>query len=102
MSELPITKNEKDRSVWLVLFIREVKEFAKSNPKISDLIFTPVIKGYEIEYLNNGVSERLSVNAKSRFFKGLVIKKYADGKFKGIFRLKEKQISKKAINRIVE
>lgn len=101
MSELSITKKDYDRSVWIALFIREVREFSESNQQISDILFTPVIKGYEITYKNNGVSEKLSVNSKSRFFKGLIVRKYADGKLKGIFPLKENEIGTETINKIL-
>lgn len=101
MSNLPITKKDYDRSVRISHFIGKVRGFAESYQQISDILFTPVIKGYEITYRNNGVSERLSVNSKSRFFKGLIVKKYADGKLKGIFLLKENEISTENINKIL-
>ncbi len=102
MGELPITKNDYDRSAWIVSFIREVKKIAETNGNISDVLFTPAIKGYEIEYCNKGRPEKVSVNSKSRFFKGLVIKKYADGKFRSIFCLNEKKISTDSVNKIFE
>lgn len=100
MSTLPITKKDYDRSVWIVSFIREVKKIAETNENISDVIFTPVIKGYEVEYCNKGRTEKIFVNSRSRFFKGLVIKKYADGKFKSLFCLNEKEISTDNVNKI--
>lgn len=102
MSELPITKNDFNRSARVVSFIREVKGIAEINKNISDFLFTPIIKGYEIKYCNKGISEKLSVNSKSRFFKGLIIKKYADGKLKGIFRLTEQEINTENIKKIFE
>lgn len=101
MSELPITPKEYDRSVWIVSFIGEVKKIAEKNENVSDFLFTPTVKGYEIKYCNKCRTERISVNSNSRFYKGLVIKKYADGKFKGIFCLNEKKISTDSVNKIL-
>ena len=100
MSNLPIIKKDYDRSVRISHFVSKVRDFAESNQQISDILFTPVIKGYEVTYKNKGVSERISVNLKSRFFNGLIVKKYADGKLKGIFHLKENEISTETINKI--
>ena len=102
MRELPVTKKAYDRSVWIVSFIREVKKIAEANENISDFLFTPTVKGYEIKYCNKGISERISVNSKSRFYKGLIIKKYADGKFRSLFFLNENKISTDAVNKIFE
>lgn len=101
MSELPITKKDYDRSARIVSFVREVKRITESSQQISGVLFSPVIKGYEVEYRNNGVSEKLSVNSKCRFFKGLIVKKYVDGKLKRVFRLKENEIGTEAINKIL-
>ena len=102
MSELPVTKKDYDRSVWIVSFIREAKIIAEANENISDFLFTPTIKGYEIKYCNKGISERFSVNSKSRLYKGLIIKKYADGKFRSLLFLNENKISTDAVNKIFE
>lgn len=102
MSELPITQNDLNRSVCVASFIKEVKRIEQENKNISDTLFKPIIKGYEIEYRNNGVPVRLSVNAKSSFFKGLIVKKYVDGKKKDTYFLKKQKISTTMVNRIFD
>lgn len=100
MSELPITEKDYDRSIRIVLFNGEVKRIAESNEQISDIHFIPVIKGYEITYSNNGIPEKLCVNAKSRFFNGLIIKRYVDGGLKGTYRSKSKENNTEILNKI--
>ncbi len=102
MSELPITQNDLNRSVCVTSFIKEVKRIEQENKNISDTLFKPIIKGYEIECRNNGVPVRLSVNAKSSFFKGLIVKKYVDGKKKDTYYLKKQKISTTTVNRIFD
>lgn len=89
MSELPITEKDYDRSIRIVLFNGEVKRIAESNEQISDIHFIPVIKGYEITYSNNGIPEKLCISIRNRFYSGLIIKKYVDGKFKKIYFAKD-------------
>lgn len=100
MSELPITKKDYDRGVRIALFNGEVKRIAESNQYISDILFTPVFKGYEITYNNNGVPEKLFVNAKSRFFSGLIIKRYVNGRLKGTYCSKSQGNNTEILNKI--
>lgn len=102
MSELPVNKKDYDRSVCVASFIREVKQIADTNQQISGVLFKPVIKGYEITYKNKGVPERISVNAKSIFFKGLIVRKYVNGKLKDIHYVKEQEICTEVINKVLE
>ncbi|MBQ8762573.1 MAG: hypothetical protein IJZ07_00535 [Clostridia bacterium] len=89
MRELSVTKGDFDRSVRISVFNKEVKNAVQSNGNISDIHFIPVIKGYEITFNNNGVSEKLCINAKSRFYDGLIIKRYINGKFRKIYFTKD-------------
>ncbi len=89
MSELPITKRDYDRGILIALFNGEVKRIAELNERISDINFTPVIKGYEITYNKNGIPERLFVNAKSLLYGGLIIKRYVNSKHKKTYRAKD-------------
>ena len=84
-----ITKDFYNRSVKCTSFLNELKSFFESNNNITDTHFIPVIKGYEVEYINGGVSEKLCINIRSKFYNGLIIKKYVDGKFKKIYRTQE-------------
>ncbi|MBQ4604035.1 MAG: hypothetical protein IJB16_05470 [Clostridia bacterium] len=100
MSELPITGEFYDRSVRCTCFINELRSFFDSDKRITDTHFTPVINGYEVEYINSGISEKLCINIRSRFYGGLIIKKYVDGKFKKIYRTKDEFAE--TVNRILE
>lgn len=98
MSEFSISEAFYSRSVRCTYFLNEVKSLFELNTNISDTHFIPVIKGYEIEYINSGVSEKLCINIKNRFYNGLIIKKYVDGKIKRIYFAKEN--FSEAVNRI--
>ncbi len=89
MSELPISRKDYNRGVLVASFISEVRESAQLNRHISDICFTPVIKGYEIAYNKNGVPEKLFVNAKSPLYGGLIITRYVNGKLKSIYCAKD-------------
>ena len=84
-----ITKDFYNRSVKCTCFLSELKSFFEANDSITDTHFIPAAKGYEVEYINSGVSEKLCVNIKSIFYGGLIIKKYVDGKFKKIYRTED-------------
>lgn len=84
-----ITEDFYNRSVKCTCFLNELKSLFESNDSITDAHFIPVINGYEVEYINNGISEKLCINIKSKFYDGMIIKKYVDGKFKKIYRTKE-------------
>ncbi len=89
MAELPIAKALLDRSVKCTCFLGELKSFFEANKNITDTHFIPVIKGYEVEYINSGVSEKLCISIRNRFYSGLIIKKYVNGKFKNIYFAKD-------------
>ena len=100
MSELPITKDLLDLSVRCTCFFRELKNFFEATENITDAHFIPVIKGYEVKYINRGVSEKLYISIKNRFYSGLIIKKYVDGKFKKIYFAKDGFA--KTVNRVFQ
>ncbi len=89
MSKLPIAKDYYYRSVRCTCFLNELKKFFESNNNITDTHFIPVIKGYEVEYINSGVSEKICINIRNKFYDGLIIKKYVSGKFKKIYCTKD-------------
>ncbi len=89
MSEIPIIKKDYDSGVRITSFIGEVRKITQLNQQISDVHFIPVIKGYEVTYNNNGVPEKLFVNAKSLLYGGLIIKRYVNGKHKKTYRAKD-------------
>ena len=84
-----ITKDFYNRSVKCTCFLNELKNFFEANNSITDVRFIPVINGYEVEYINNGISEKLCINIKSKFYDGMIIKKYVDGKFRKLYFTKE-------------
>ena len=84
-----ITKDFYNRSVKCTCFLNELKIFFEANDKITNAHFIPAAKGYEVEYINNRVPEKLCINIRNRFYNGLIIKKYADGKFKKIYFAKD-------------
>ena len=100
MGELPITEEYYNRSVGCTCFINELRSFFDSNDRITDIHFIPVIKGYEVEYINSGVSEKLFINTRNKFYDGLIIKKYVNGKFKKIHFAKDSFTE--TMNRIFE
>lgn len=89
MSELPITKDFYYRSVRCTCFLNELKSFFESNNNITDTQLVPIIKGYEVEYINNGVSEKLGISIRNKLYDGLIIKKYVNGKLKKIYFAKD-------------
>ncbi len=89
MSELPITGDFYNRSVRCSCFLNELKNFFESNEKITDTRFISVINGYEVKYINSGVSEKLCINTRKKFYDGLIIKKFVNGKFKKIYFAKD-------------
>lgn len=89
MSKLPITKDYYYRSVRCTCFINELRSFFDSNDRITDTHFIPVINGYEVEYINSGVLEKIYINIRNRIYDGLIIKKYVNGKFKKIYCTKD-------------
>ena len=89
MRELPVTKDFYDRTARCTYFLNELKNFFETAKNITDIRFVPILKGYEIEYVKDGVSEKLCINIRSKFYDGLIIKKYVNGKFRKIYCTKD-------------
>ena len=70
-----IRNNDYEKSVLLVGFIKAVRDSISENESISEAVFTPVIGGYKISFLNGGVSVTLTAEVKGFFAKRLIIKK---------------------------
>ena len=84
-----IIKDFYNRSVKCTSFLNELKSFYEANDSITDAHFIPIIKGYEVEYIKNGISEKLCINTRNKLYDGLIIKKYVNGKFKKIYFAKD-------------
>ena len=50
MAELPLSVNDYKNSVSLSAFIARIKEDIIVLPSVTDAVFKPVIKGYEVSF----------------------------------------------------
>ena len=98
MKNLNLTKKEYDKSVLLISFVSEAKSALDKHKEIKDVCFTPKIKGYEITYINKGVSVKIIL--KLGFFGRLKIYNYENGILKSKCTAKKAEESKKAAQKI--
>ena len=98
MKNLNLTKKEYDKSVLLISFVSEAKSALDKQKEITDVCFTPKIKGYEITYINKGVSVKIIL--KLGFFGRLKIYNYENGDMKSKCTAKNAEESKKAAQKI--
>ncbi len=82
-----ITNNDYEKSVLLGAFVKEVREIASEKENITDILFTPVIGGYEVSFIHSGINVRTTVYVKGFLAKKLIIKKYVDGKMTASYKV---------------
>lgn len=68
MSELPITKNEYDKSVVLINFLSEFKSKIKDNKNIENVVFLPQRQGYYITFDYNNTPSTISLSLNNSKF----------------------------------
>lgn len=87
-----LTKSQYNKSVMVALFISEVKCFLDKQYDVTDICFSPKLKGYEIDYKRKDISVKIICQFKmlGRF----KIKKYENGVLKSSFTLKNSEDSK--------
>ncbi len=103
MSELPITKNEYDKSVILVDFLSEFKEKTKDNENIKNVIFLPEIAGYCIKFDYNDIPSKISLSLNKSKFKSSMKVKYIrrDEELK-TFLSRNKKDNQEILNQILQ
>ena len=90
MSELPVSQRYYTQSVLISEFIAVIKKIKQENEKITDVHFSPVVKGYDI-CLKKGESEiRVTVKCR-KIFDGCVAESYESGRriTKSVIRTKD-------------
>ena len=75
-----ITNNDYEKSVLITQFLKELKDRISEKENITDVLFKPVVKGYEVSFLHSGKNIRVTADVKGFSVKKLIIIKYADGK----------------------
>ena len=98
MQYLNLTKKEYDKSVLLISFVSEAKSALDKQKEITDVCFTPKIKGYEITYTNKDVS--VKIIGQLKIFNRLKIDKYENGILKSSFISKNAQENKNIVQKI--
>ena len=102
MSELPITKNEYDKSVILVDFLSEFKSNINGNQGIENVVFTPVISGYCISFDYNNVPSEISLTLnKSKFSVKLKVGCKIGNQKEKTFISKNQNDNKEILNKIL-
>lgn len=86
-----ITDNDYEKSVLLSIFVKEVRDIASGKESITDVLFTPVIGGYEISFLKNGAKVLVSAEVRGFFTKKLIIRKNTDGKNTATYKAYSKE-----------
>lgn len=68
MAELPLSVNDYKNSVSLSAFIARIKEDIIVLPSVTDAVFKPVIKGYEVSFKEKGNYYKLEFKISKRLF----------------------------------
>ncbi|MEE1502867.1 MAG: hypothetical protein UGF89_01305 [Acutalibacteraceae bacterium] len=102
MSELPITKNEYDKSVILINFLSEFKLKTKDNKNIENVVFLPENQGYRIAFYYNNVSSviLLTLN-KSKFTVKMKVEYIKGNEETKTFLSKSKEDNQEILNLIL-
>lgn len=75
MKEIPVTKNDYDKSVILTSFLSEFKSMTADSRNIEDIVFIPKTDGYDITFIYNNVPSSISLTFnKSRFTAKMKVK----------------------------
>ena len=98
MSYLNLTKRQYNKSVLIASFITEVKSFLDKQDEVSDVCFSPKLKGYEIVYKRNDISVKIICQFKMSG--RLKIDKYENGVLKSTFISKNAQENKNIVQKI--
>lgn len=90
MAELPVSQRYYNQTILISEVILLIKKASESNNRITDVKFTPFVKGYNITFIKNEANIRISVKCR-KFFDGCTLKIYEGSELihKGIIKTKE-------------
>ena len=89
MSELPISQMELEKVVLISDLISKIRNYAETTSTVSDIRFTPTVKGYEIDFCYNNVPEKIIVIIRTKFIKWKILNKMRIYKYEnGIYKEK--------------
>ncbi len=91
MVSMMITNNDYEKSVLLGDFVKEVKDRAAEKETVTNILFAPVVGGYEVSFQNSETSVRVMAVVKGFFAKKLTIRKYVDGKMTATYKADRKE-----------
>lgn len=50
MSELPVSQSELEKVALMSDLLSKIREYSEANSSVSDIHFTPIVKGYEVSF----------------------------------------------------
>ncbi len=68
MAELPLSVNDYEKAVFLTALVTRIKEDIIALPTVTDAVFKPVIKGYEVTFKENGNYYKLELKVSKHVF----------------------------------
>ena len=90
MSELPVSQRYYSQTVLISEFIAVIKKIKQENEKITEVHFSPVVKGYDICFEKGESEIRVTVKCR-KIFDGCVAESYESGRkiSKAVIRTKD-------------
>ena len=86
-----ITNNCYEKSVLLGTFVKEVRDIVAEKETVTDILFMPVICGYEVSFKSGGRNVKVTADVKGFFLNKLIIKKFVDGKATALYKAYNKE-----------
>ena len=86
-----ITNNYYEKSVLLGAFVKEFRDIVAEKETVTDILFAPVICGYEVSFKSSGRNVKVTAEVKGFFSKKLIIKRYAGGKRTASYKAHSKE-----------
>ncbi len=96
-----ITNNDYEKAVLIVEFIKEIKDRTAEKESITDVLFKPTKKGYEVSFSESGKNVRFTVEVKGFFVKKLIIRKFTDAKMTASYKGHNKEEISRCIDLIL-
>ncbi len=88
MEKLPLSRTDYDSAVLVVAALEKIKQHITALPSVTDVVFKPIINGYEVCFKKRGNPVKLRLKADKGIFKRnkLIVSVFSDDNLIKTFR----------------
>lgn len=105
MSDLPISQMELEKVALMSDLVSKIRNNAETNSTVSDIHFTPTVKGYEISFDYSSILIKIIIIIRTKFIKWKILNKiriykYENGICKEAFLSENNEDNRMIVNKI--